>query len=113
MVELPRCECGCGRLLRSKRSTKRFYSPACRMRALRQREREQEMLNRQSEEFTRNLIELNERYGAAAAGIRETMLEIAKTVEPDLADRVMRAVWVATILESQVISRMFAEGETA
>lgn len=99
MTELKRCACGCGKLVKSKRSNAIYATGNCRVKALRQRERETERINAQTDYWRESFKSLGDRYGAVGGSVQAKILNLAREVTPEQSNDIMRAIWNAIMLE--------------
>lgn len=78
MTELKRCACGCGKLVKSRRSNAIYATSNCRVKALRKRERQEAAMLALPDVWHENFVQIGARYGADGMALQKALVDMAR-----------------------------------
>lgn len=99
MTELKRCACGCGKLVKSKRSNAIYATGNCRVKALRQREKEEMAMLKLPPEWHENFVAIGKCYGVDGLALQRALVVMTRAHGADAAVDAMNIVGLVASLE--------------
>lgn len=98
-IQVKRCACGCGRIVKSKRSNAKYATGACRVRAMRERDRRASKWEAMPNEWRDGFEGMARRYPNEGATAQQYMRNILEKFGRDAAIDAMNLFWAGVRYE--------------